>query len=188
MILPADGTDPDDTDGRLIERFKGGDREAFDRIVMRYRKDVYRVAYRMTGNHEDADDVAQETFVRAFRALSTFRGDAALKTWLFRIAMNLSINVGRHRQTARAEEHDLDQLEDRRTGSAFPGEGLFAAERAARVRAAVGALPPRQKQVVLLRMYEEMAFQEIADVLECPIGTAKANFFHAMNNLRKALA
>ena len=187
MSLPADGTDPD---ARLIERFKHGDREAFDRIVVRYRKDVYRIAYRMTANHEDADDVAQETFVRAFRALGSFRGDASLKTWLFRIAMNLSVNVGRRRQSARTEVRDLDLLPQRSAGLAPPTDErrLLAAEEATRVRGAVAGLPPRQKQVVLLRMYEEMAFQEIAEVLDCPIGTAKANFFHAMNNLRKALA
>src|SRR5262249_3474123 len=107
MSLPADGTDPDD---RLIERFKGGDRDAFDRIVERYRRDVYRIAYRMTANHEDAGDVAQETFLRAHRALASFRGDASLKTWLFRIAMNLSINVGRSRAVRKTEERDLEIL------------------------------------------------------------------------------
>src|SRR5262249_20103171 len=186
MSLPADGTDPD---ARLIERFKGGQREAFDRIVERYRRDVYRIAYRMTTNHEDADDVAQETFLRAYRALGSFRGDASLKTWLFRIAMNLSINVGRSRAGHRTEERDLEILPD--TGGAEGPAGerrLLRSEEAARVRGAVAALPPRQKQVVLLRMYEELSFQEIAEVLDCPIGTAKANFFHAMNNLRKALA
>jgi len=186
MSLPADGTD---SDARLIERFKRGDREAFDGIVLRYRKDVYRIAFRMTANHDDADDVAQETFVRAYRALGSFRGDASLKTWLFRIAMNLSINVGRQRQSSRTEERDLDLLPARGAGAGPLGERrLLDAEAAQRVRAAVGGLPPRQKQVVLLRIYEEMPFQEIADVLECPIGTAKANFFHAMNNLRKAFA
>ena len=189
MSLPADGTD---SDARLIERLKRGDREAFDGIVLRYRKDVYRIAFRMTANHDDADDVAQETFVRAYRALGSFRGDASLKTWLFRIAMNLSINVGRRRQSSRTEERDLDRMPAPPATPASPDAGgerrLIAGEEAARVRAAVGSLPPRQRQVVLLRMYEELAFHEIAEVLECPIGTAKANFFHAMNNLRKALA
>lgn len=186
MSLPADGTE---SDSRLIEEFRGGDRQAFDRLVERYRRDIYRIAYRMTGNHEDADDVAQETFLRAYRALGSFRGDASLKTWLFRIAMNLAINIGRSRSSHRTEDRDLDLMPE---GSAHEGpageQRLLAREEAARVRGAVASLPPRQKQVVLLRMYEEMAFREIAWVLDCPIGTAKANFFHAMNNLRKALA
>jgi len=186
MSLPAHGTDPD---SRLIERFKAGDREAFDRIVDRYRRDVYRIAYRMTANHEDADDVSQETFLRAYKALDSFRGDASLKTWLFRIAMNLSINVGRARAGHRTEERDLDVMPDPRGAEGPAAEGrLILGEEATRVRGAVASLPPRQKQVVLLRMYEEMPFQEISEVLDCPIGTAKANFFHAMNNLRKALA
>jgi RNA polymerase sigma-70 factor (ECF subfamily) len=186
MSLPADATEPDT---RLVERFKAGDRDAFDRIVLRYRKDVYRIAHRMTGNHEDADDVAQETFLRAYAALGAFRGDSALKTWLFRIAMNLSINVGRSKSSHRFEERDFGVMPDPHALEGPAGERrLLEGEEAARVRGAVGGLPPRQKQVVLLRMYEELAFHEIAEVLDCPIGTAKANFFHAMNNLRKALA
>lgn len=186
MSLPADGTEPDT---RLIERLKRGDRGAFDLLVARHRRDVYRIAYRMTGNHEDADDVAQETFLRAFRSVGAFRGEASLKTWLFRIAMNLAINIGRSRATRRTEA--LDPTAHGQSGASDPPAGerrLLAREEADRVRGAVASLPPRQKQVVLLRMYEEMPFHEIAEVLDCPIGTAKANFFHAMNNLRKALA
>src|SRR5262245_55256323 len=106
MSLPADGSEPD---GLLVARFRRGDREAFAGIVARYRRDIYRLSYRMTGNHQDADDVAQETFLRAYRALPRFRGDSALKTWLFRIALNLSINVGRSRASRRVEEQPLDE-------------------------------------------------------------------------------
>ncbi len=185
MTLPPE----EPADEVLIERFKRGETEAFDRIVARYRRDVYRISHRMTGNHEDADDVAQETFLRAYRSLPLFRGDSALRTWLFRIALNLSINAGRARAGRRTEDRDLESLPVDPSHRAAEGEQrLLVEERAQRVRDAIEGLPPRQKQVVILRMYEELQFQEIAELLECPIGTAKANFFHAMTNLRKALA
>ena len=112
-----------------------------------------------------------------------------MRTWLFRIALNLSINVGRARSARALQARDVDAAavgggsEDPESESR-----LLEDERASLVRRAVRSLPPRQRQVVILRMYEELQFNEIASVLECPIGTAKANFFHAMNNLRKALA
>lgn len=185
MSLPADDAEPD---AALIERFRLGEGEAFDRIVKRYRRDVYRLCYRMTGTHEDADDAAQETFLRAFGALAGFRGDSALKSWLFRIAMNLTINMSRSKTVRRIEDRDIDAFPPAAGVEAAQGEQrLLADERARRVRGAVEGLPPRQRQVVILRMYEELQFNEIASVLDCPIGTAKANFFHAMQNLRRVL-
>jgi len=185
MTAPAE----EPADEVLVERFKRGDREAFDRIVARYRRDVYRISYRMAGNHQDADDVAQETFLRAFRALRGFRGDSALRTWLFRIALNLSVNAGRARTARRQEDRDVESMADEMPAGPSRSESrLLEEERARRVRRAIEGLPPRQKQVIILRMYEELQFQEIAELIDCPVGTAKANFFHAMNNLRKALA
>lgn len=185
MSLPEDESEPDQG---LVERFRRGDREAFNRIVARYRRDVYRIARRMTGSHEDADDVAQDTFVRAFGALGTFRGESTLKTWLCRIALNLAINVGRSRSSHRTEDKDFDRISDGDPKSVPAGErALLREEEDQRVRGAIGRLADRQRQVVVLRIYEEMKFHEIADLLDCPIGTVKANFFHAMNNLRKTL-
>ena len=186
MTSPADEPEPDAV---LVARFKRGETEAFDRIVMRYRRDIYRISYRMTGSPEDADDVAQETFVRAYGALGRFRGDSALKTWLVRIALNLSINAGRLATARRSEERAVESVdEDRLARPPGSEDRLLRNEQAQEVRRAVLRLPPRQKQVVILRMYEEMRFQEIADLLESPIGTVKANFFHAVQNLRKVLA
>jgi RNA polymerase sigma-70 factor (ECF subfamily) len=186
MGFPEQHQEPDRL---LIERFRRGDREAFDKIVARYRLDVYRIARRMTGTHEDADDVAQETFLRAYGALAGFRGESALKTWLCRIALNLSINLGRSSTASRLEERDLERLPEN-AESAQPGgdDLLIEGERRLEVRSAVDRLAPRQRQVVILRIYEEMKFGEIASLLQCPLGTVKANFFHAMNNLKRHLA
>lgn len=185
MSLPGNESEPDLL---LLERFRRGEREAFDGIVARYRRDVYRIARRMTGNHDDADDVAQETFLRAYRSLARFRGDATLRTWLFRIALNLTINLGRSKSQRRPEKKDLERMADPTAPRGQDGElRLIVDERGRQVRAAVGRLAPRQRQVVILRIYEEMKFTEIATLLESPVGTVKANFFHAMNNLRKTL-
>ena len=186
MRGPADESEPDSV---LVARFRRGDPDVFDLIVERYRRDVYRISYRMTGSHEEADDVAQETFLRAWGALRSFRGDSALKTWLFRIAMNLSINLGRSISTRRTQPLQGDPPVRVRPGAIPETEKeLLDDEEARRLKRAVETLPPRQRQVVILHAFEEMAFGEIARVLDCPVGTAKANYFHAMNNLRKALA
>jgi RNA polymerase sigma-70 factor, ECF subfamily len=186
MIPPGKESEPDLL---LVEQFREGDREAFDRIVARHRREVYHIARRMTGSHEDADDVTQDTFLRAYRALGSFRGESALRTWLIRIALNLSMNLGRTRSARTVDGIDLATLPLVASGPSQDSEKhLLGAERDHRVRVAVDGLPPRQRQVVVLRVYEEMKFHEIAELLECPVGTAKANFFHAVNNLRKALA
>jgi RNA polymerase sigma-70 factor (ECF subfamily) len=185
---------PVEPDGVLIERFRRGESEAFDAIVARYRRDIYRIAFRMAGTHDDADDIAQETFLRAYRALPSFRGDSALRTWLYRIALNLAINATRSVASRRAGERALAEEEKHASAGherSVEPDGdrrLVARERADRVREAVRSLPPKQRQVVVLRMYEELQFNEIAELVGSPIGTVKANFFHAMNNLRKVLA
>lgn len=186
MRPPADAFGPD---ASLVARFKQGDQEAFEQIVIRYRHEITRIAHRMTGDAGEADDIAQETFVRAHGALHRFRGESSLKTWLTRIALNLSINAGRARTDRRATERPLETAGEGALGQPPGAERrLLVRERDASVRRAVDALPPRQKQVVILRIYEEMPFQAIADLIESPIGTVKANFFHAVQNLKKALA
>jgi RNA polymerase sigma-70 factor (ECF subfamily) len=178
-----------ETDLLLVERFQRGDQRAFDEIVVRHRRDVYRIARRVAGSHEDADDVTQETFFRAYRSLAAFRGESALKTWLFRIALNLAINLGRSRAAHPSETRDFERMPARGAGESEGGEaGLARGETERRVRDAIDRLAPRQRQVVILRIYEELKFGEIAELLECPVGTVKANFFHAMNNLRRRLA
>jgi RNA polymerase sigma-70 factor (ECF subfamily) len=171
-------------DRALVEACLAGHREAFDELVVRHRRAVYRLCYRFVGNHEDADDLAQEVFLRAFRALRTFRGDSAVGTWLHRIAVNLALNAvaGRAR---RAETND-----DRAVPVAPDPDAMslvLGAERAAQVRAAIAKLPPRQRATLVLRVYQEMPHQEIAELLGSSVGAAKANFFHALANLKRLL-
>jgi RNA polymerase sigma-70 factor (ECF subfamily) len=171
-------------DRALVGACRAGRREAFDELVVRHRRAVYRLCYRFVGNHEDADDLAQEVFLRAFRALRTFRGDSAVGTWLHRIAVNLSLNAvaGRAR---RAETND-----DRAVPVAPDPDAMslvLGAERAAQVRAAIAKLPPRQRATLVLRVYQEMPHQEIAELLGSSVGAVKANFFHALASLKRLL-
>jgi RNA polymerase sigma-70 factor (ECF subfamily) len=178
------------TDADLVAAAKDGDREAFDVLVERHRRHVYQLCYRFVGNHEDASDLAQDVFVRAFRGLRTFKGDAAIGTWLYRIAVNVSLNKV-SLKTPRAES--LDAIE---SGSpallASTGESasdaMLRAERAARVRAAIARLPKKQRATLILRMYHDLPHEQIAAVLGSSVGAVKANFFHALNNLKKLLS
>lgn len=168
----------------LVRGCVEGRPEAFDVIVARHRRAVYQLCYRFAGNPEDAADLAQEVFLRAYRAIRRFKGQSSLSTWLYRIAVNVSLNKVSGR-TPRTEP-----LDDRRELAAHGPDAvgkLLADERAARVRAAIAKLPPKQRATLILRTYQELSHQEIAAVLGSSEGAVKANFFHALNNLRKLL-
>jgi RNA polymerase sigma-70 factor (ECF subfamily) len=170
---------PSETDEQLVARFQAGDEAAFDALVVRHRAATYRLAHRLTGRHEDADDLAQEAFLRAYRGLHRFRGESKFRTWMARILVNLAINARRARRAAVPLEEAAGQ-------AAVTGEGP---ERTLRrqVRQAVRRLPRRQRQILMLKVYEEMKFIEIADVTGISVGTAKATFFQAVQGLRRRL-
>lgn len=168
----------------LVEACLEGRPGAFDLLVERHRRTVYQLCYRFVGNHEDASDLSQDVFLRVFRGLKSFRGQASLSTWLYRIGVNVCLNRV-SAKTLPSESIDERQFEDARAQS--PDDRLLQEERGARVRAAVARLPPKQRATLILRMYHEMSHQEIADVLGSSVGAVKANFFHAMGNLKKLL-
>jgi RNA polymerase sigma-70 factor (ECF subfamily) len=171
-------------DAGLVAACLEGSRDAFDVIVERHRRAVYQVCYRFVGNHEDASDLAQEAFLRAWRGLKNFKGQAALSTWLYRIAVNACLN----RVAARKPEPEPlspDQMIDPRAED--PGAGLIRGERAAAVRRAIAELPDKQRATLILRAYHELSHQQIAEILGSSVGAVKANFFHALANLKKIL-
>jgi RNA polymerase sigma-70 factor, ECF subfamily len=171
-------------DAGLVAACLSGRREAFDVVVARHRRTVYQVCYRFAGNHEDASDFSQEVFVRAWRGLVRFKGESALSTWLYRIAVNVCLNrVGAKRIDT--EPIEADQFVDARAEE--PGAGLRRDERAAAVRRAIAALPDKQRATLILRTYHELSHREIADILGSSVGAVKANFFHALANLKKIL-
>jgi RNA polymerase sigma-70 factor (ECF subfamily) len=182
VAVDAGLTELDET--RLIDACLAGRSGAFDLIVERHQRDVYQLCYRFVANHEDASDLAQDVFVRAFRGLKRFGGRSSLKTWLYRIGVNVCLNRIQAKKPA-TEELDARQHAD--TGSESPADRVLKGERAARVRAAIRRLPPKQRATLILRMYHEMSHQEIADVLGSSVGAVKANFFHALGNLKTQL-
>jgi RNA polymerase sigma-70 factor (ECF subfamily) len=171
-------------DHALVRDCLSGRRGAFDVLVERHRHHVYRLCYRFAGNHEDASDLAQEVFIRAYRALGGFKGQSAVATWLYRIAVNLCLNRVSSRQPP-LERLDAREHMDERGEAAETA--LLRLERAAEVRAAIARLPKKQRATLVLRVYHELPHDEIAGILGSSVGAVKANFFHALANLKKLL-
>jgi RNA polymerase sigma-70 factor (ECF subfamily) len=169
---------------QLIARSRGGDTGAFDLLVERYQDRVYGLAYRITGHHADAQDAAQESFLKAYRSLRTFRGDASFSTWLHRIAVNAALDAVRRRASASPaqpgpnDEPSLDPLADR-------AERVEARER---IQRAISALPIEQRVVVTLRDVQGWSYEEIAVITEIPVGTVRSRLARGREALRVALA
>ena len=177
------------TDAELVSASLAGDRGAFDAIVERHRRQVYQLCYRFVGNHEDASDLAQDVFIRAYRGLRSFKGQASLGTWLYRIAVNASLNKVAAKGLKPQSLEPLLAGQDGRLMSREENasDALLRGERAARVRAAIARLPRKQRATLILRVYHELPHEQIAAVLGSSVGAVKANFFHALNNLKKLL-
>jgi RNA polymerase sigma-70 factor (ECF subfamily) len=166
----------------LVDASRAGDRSAFDRLVERHQRDVYRLCYRYLANHEDANDLVQETFLRAWRSLGRFRGDSAFSTWLYRIAVNACLNSRARRRPATQE------LEDRFADPrARVHAGVESEDEARRIREAVARLPEKQRATLILKVYQELTHEQVAGILGTSVGTVKSNLFHALANLRRLL-
>src|SRR4051812_38962267 len=172
----------------LVEACLSGAPGAFDLVVERHRRQVYQLCYRFVGNHEDASDLSQDVFLRAYRGLHSFRGQSSLATWLYRIGVNVCLNRVSAKTTLGKLTEPIEEQQFVDVRAASPSDALLQQERAARVRAAIAQLPRKQRATLILRTYHEMSHQEIADVLGGSVGAVKANFFHALGNLKKLLA
>lgn len=173
------------SDAELVRLAQSGNREAFDEIVRRHQRHVYQLCYRFVGNHEDASDLAQDVFVRAFKALGRFKGESALATWLYRIGVNVCLNR-KALKTLPTEPMPLVEPAD--TGAEGADAAVARLESARVVRAAIAKLPNRQRATLILRTYHDLPHDEIAKILGSSVGAVKANFFHALANLKKILA
>ena len=172
--------DHSDADADLVERYLTGDMTAFDELMIRYERQIYRVCYRFVDRRDDAMDLTQEVFIKAFEHLASFRRESTLKTWLYRIAVNHCINhVKKHSQefvevteavgSIRASVQS--QMEDREQREHF--------------RRMVKQLPPKQKAILEMRINEQLSYEEIAKISGRTVSTIKASVFFALEKLRK---
>ena len=187
--------DDRDADMALVEAVRAGDATAYRGLVEKYQTRVYHVVYGMVRNQEDAQELTQESFVKAYRNLHAFREDSRFYTWLYRIAMNLAIDFTRRR--ARAPVAGLDEdvaARDADGGIAEahhadnPRKALERKQLHAAIMNAVAELPEDQRQVILLREVDGLSYKEIADVLEIAEGTVMSRLFYARKKLQKVLA
>jgi RNA polymerase sigma-70 factor, ECF subfamily len=180
------------TDEELVARSIGGDSESFNELVLRWERPIYALAYRVIGREEDARDVCQETFLRAFRALNGFRGQAKFSSWLYRIALNLCRDwVRRERRTPIVQPPEDVPLTDLAAAVAEPVESVedqvARRELTRSVEAAMARLPEEQRTAIILKEYHGLTFQEIADLVGCPLSTVKTRLYQGLAVLRREL-
>ncbi len=180
------------SDAAAIERVRAGDSDAFRQLVERHSRLVFRLAYRMTGNEQDAEDTVQETFLRAYRQIASFDSRAKFSTWLCRIATNCSLDLLRARQRRQetAPVVDEDGREFIEVAASDPSPERLAASRQTRRRlaAAMARLTPAERTAFILRHCEGVAIGEIAEILGRPSGATRHTVFRALQKLRSALA
>src|SRR5450755_5137120 len=178
-----------DADAPLVERVKQGDVKAFEMLVVKYQRRIERLVGRMVRDVDLVPDIAQETFIRAYRALPQFRGDSAFYTWLYRIAVNTAKKslmelkrdplVTEAARASRDDDDDRPRIENEPSDSATPEALLASKQIAAAVNFAVEALSEDLRQAITLREIEGLSYEEIAEVMNCPIGTVRSRIFRA---------
>jgi RNA polymerase sigma-70 factor (ECF subfamily) len=182
-------TDPSDAEACLVEQFRRGDAAAFEALFRKYQSYVFNVCHGILGNAEDAADVTQETFLRAHRSMAGFRGDAGLSTWLYRVAVNLSITELRRR--TRHRSYSMEELcqegapapadDDRETE---PAAALALQEECALVRKVLQTLPEEYRVVLVLRHFRQLAYEEIAAVLGVSLSQVKTRLHRSRKMFR----
>lgn len=189
-VLPISAPGPEDTDQQLVARTVAGDQRAYELLVIKYQRRIQRLIGRMVRDVDLVEDIAQETFIRAYRALHQFRGDAQFYTWLYRIAVNtakkslmgLKRNPVVTESALRNTDDDDDETyrpQNELTTDETPETVLAAKEIGAAVNAAMDALPEDLRQAVTLREIEGLTYEEIAEMMNCPIGTVRSRIFRA---------
>jgi RNA polymerase sigma-70 factor (ECF subfamily) len=180
-----------DIDQRLVERVQRGDKAAFDLLVSKYQRKIFRLLSRLIRDPAEVEDVAQEAFIKAYRALPNFRGDSAFYTWLYRIAINTAKNhlVSQGRRAPTTTEADIEEAETFDDGDHLrdlntPDSMLLTKQVAEAVNRAIEQLPEDLRTAIVLREIEGLSYEEIAESMNCPIGTVRSRIFRA----REAIA
>lgn len=179
------------TDEELVARSMDGDVESFNQLIKRWERPIYALAYRVLGREDDARDVCQDTFLRAYRAIKGFKGQAKFSSWLYRIALNLCRDwIRRQRRTPTVqvpEDVDIADLAAA-TGPSESIETLVARREMGRaVAIAMAALPEEQRTAIILKEYHGLTFQEIADMQGCPLSTVKTRLYQGLSVVRRQL-
>jgi RNA polymerase sigma-70 factor (ECF subfamily) len=179
------------TDEELVARSRGGDADSFNELILRWERPIYALAYRVIGREEDARDVCQETFLRAFRALPGFKGQAKFSSWLYRIALNLCRDWIRRQRRAPTLQIPEGVEPTELAAQAGPVESIedlvSRRELSAVVEEAMTLLPEEQRTAIILKEYHGMTFQEIADLQGCPLSTVKTRLYQGLSVLRRHL-
>jgi RNA polymerase sigma-70 factor (ECF subfamily) len=173
-----------DTETSLIEQAKNGDRNAFGELVQRHYQGVVRVVARMCGDTGLAEDATQEAFIRAWVKLPSYQPNGSLRNWLYRIAINAALDVLRRKPEETLEDEEALMVPDQADG---PETALIKKERVALLQQAMKSLPEAARSVLVLREYGGLSYQEIAEVLEVPVGTVMSRLNYARNRLREIL-
>lgn len=183
-----------DIDQQLVERVQRGDKQAFGLLVDKYRRKLGRLLSRFIRDQAEVEDVVQEAFIKAYRALPNFRGESAFYTWLYRIGINTAknylVSMGRRPQTS--NEIDVDDAENFEDGDELrtldtPETELMTQEIAKTVQLAIDALPEDLKTAIVLREIEGLSYEEIATMMDCPIGTVRSRIFRARESIAERL-
>lgn len=183
-----------ETDAELVARVQRGDKRAFDLLVRKYQQRIMALISRYIRNRSEIADVAQEAFIKAYRALPNFRGDSQFYTWLYRIAINSAKNYlaaqSRRPQTANVDGLEPEQLADLagQTDNASPERLLLTAELKRVIDEAIADLPEELRTALLLREFDGLSYEEIAEVMECPIGTVRSRIFRARDAVDRRVA
>ncbi len=176
------------TDEMLVQQFKSGNEQAFNELVNRYREKAYNIAYRMVRNQEDALDLAQEAFIRAYKGLAKVKGKSKFYTWFYRILTNLCINFKSSKRLKNAISIDDENVTISLTAKTrSPLREMEQKELQAAIANAIQQLPKKQQVVFTLRYYEQLSHKEIANILGKSEGGIKANYFHAVKKLQLLL-
>jgi RNA polymerase sigma-70 factor (ECF subfamily) len=175
-------------DAECVRRVQQGDTDSFELLVRRHEKAIFNLIYRLLGNYDEAAEVAQEVFLSAFKSIHQFRGEANFSTWLYRIGLNHASTRRKSLQSSQQRHIPLDGTEVSADGAVDPAKNVEHKEIQQRVQQALNSLDPEDARIVLLRDLQDIAYEDVAEMLDIPVGTVKSRLHRARQALKTSLA